>query len=922
MKRVFCLLLCMVEFALGGTGGKIAGRVTDLSSGERLPGVNVTVDNTQLGAVTDANGEYFIINVPVGTYTARASLIGYSARGMANVKVMLDMTSTVDFSLSTREIQADEVVVSASRPAIQQDRTSTKYTVDQEVINALPVDDFRQVVQLQAGVEGGHFRGGRFNESIFMIDGIEVKSALNGYTGFTGGFAAYVPQINVGEVQVSTGGFEAEYGNAQSGVVNTVTRDPSGALSAKFRVRTSDFPWAKMQLEPNNYGNGLPDWKDFEGFITSPYVSVGDFRVGLTASSDISWQTRGFLTHQNFDKESYQGKILASSGGSRISVSGMYSGSTVNDYYHQYSAFGPLADGYQWDTYERVAGTTADPILEKYIFVHDPRGSPAPVVRTLADSIVFNGQKIGLERDIYQAGMQQHISVPRNTSFNVGVSWNQTLNKSSFIEFKLSSFYDRWHEVVQNVDDRLKNGNTTMDLNWADNSNDPFSTVGYHNHQFIQNYWYYTGDEGWWFNQVTRTYSFRSDYSNQFNQSNLFKAGGEFSYSTGNVEKVTFESVTSPRFDIWNQDLTEFALYAQDKIEVRDGFILNAGLRLDYFNPNGFGNPVLFPADPTALADPIRRLNLTIADKVPVHWQVSPRIGIAHPITERDNLHFYYGHFFQRPDFRYLYENVDLDFRYSTNVDVGDPRLEPEKTVSYEIGWEHLFSDFLRLGVTGYYKDITNLVTATTFSVTGASESYQVYVNQDYANVRGIELTLETVGQLPVSGMINYAYSFANGRSSSVFKGNTEIVPRRLDPLDWDVRHKINANIILRSYGDVREWIGDAELTFLVLVRSGLPYSTNTRDAFPLFVARNDGRLPWTKNVDLRFRKTWNVSHVSLSLLFEVLNVFDWRNIVYISGDRDGLILYNDTGDPRGPYGDPQAYSPPRVYRLGFEIQL
>ena len=922
MKRVACLLLCMAELALGGTGGKIAGRVFDAATKERLPGVNVSVDNTQLGAVTDPNGEYFIINVPVGTYTVRASLVGYAARGSSDVRVVLDMTTTVDFTLSSREIQAEEIIVSATRPAIQQDRTSTKYTVDRDMINSLPVDDIRQVIQVQVGVDGSHFRGGRFNESLFMVDGIQIKSPVNGYIGFTGGFAVYVPQINVDEVQVSTGGFEAEYGNAQSGVVNTVTREPSGPLSAKLRVRTSDFPWAKMDLKPNEYGSGLPDWKDFEGYFTSPYVSFGDLRVGLVASTEVAWQTKGFLTHEKFDRESYQGKILANTGGSRFTVSGMYSGSTTFDYYHRYSAFGPLADGYQWDTYQRLAGTAADPILEKYIFVHDPRGTPAPAVRTLADSVTFNGTKVGLERDIYQAGMQQHISVPRNTSFDIGLSWNLTLTRSSFLEVKISQFYNRWHEVVQNVDDRTKNGNTGLELNWADNNTDPFSTVGYHDRQFIQSYWYYTGDEGWWFNQVARTYSLRADYSNQFNQSNLFKAGAEVNYSFGNVEKVTFESVTSPRFDIWDQDLMEFAVYAQDKIEVRDGFILNAGLRLDYFNPNGFGNPVLFPANPTDLANPVRRMSLTIDDKVPAYWQVSPRIGIAHPITERDNLHFYYGHFFQRPDFRYLYENVNLDFRYSTNVDIGNPRLAPEKTVSYEVGWQHLFSDYLRFGITGYYKDITNLVTATTFSVTGASESYQVYLNQDYANVRGLEFTLETLGQVPVGGMINYAYSYASGRSSSVFKGNTEIVPRRLDPLDWDIRHKFNANIILRSFGDVREWIGDAELTFVVLVRSGLPYTTNTRDVFPLFVARNDGRLPWTKNVDLRFRKTWHLSGTALSLLAEVLNVFDWRNIQYISGDRDGLILYNDTGDPKGPYGDPQAYSTPRIYRLGFEIQL
>jgi outer membrane receptor protein involved in Fe transport len=921
MKKVACMLLLLAEFAFGGTTGKISGRVVDASTGERLPGANVIIDGTQMGGVTDVNGNYFIINIPVGTYTVRTSHVGYHAKAISGVKVIVDMTTTLDFTITSREIQADEVVVAASRPAIQQDRTSTKHTVDADVIQSLPVDDIREVVQVQAGVNGSHFRGGRFNESLFLVDGVQVKSPVNGYTGYTGGFAANLPQINVSEIQVSTGGFEAEYGNAQSGVVNTITRDASANFAGRLRARTSDFPWSKIKYVPNEYGTGQPDWKGFEAFAATPNVMLGEMKVAATFSTDIAIQNRSWLPHDYFNRQSYQSKLLVSTGGSRITVNGLYSHSTGNSYYHRYSRFGPKSDGYQDDFYQQGGGTSSNPILERYFFVSDPRGTPAPAVRSITDSILFNGRMYGQVLDFYQSGMQNHISEPVNNSFNIGVNWTQTLNAQSFLDFKLSQFYTKFHEVVRDVDDRNRNGNTQEDLWYGDNSGNPLATLGYHDRSFIDGYWYYTGDEGWYFNQLARTYSFRADYSNQINQNNLLKAGAEVNYNRGAVEKVTFESVATLRRDIWDEDLMEFAVYLQDKIEVRDGFILNAGVRMDYFNPNGLGSPVLYPANPADLADPNRRANLTNADKVPSRWQVSPRIGIAHPITERDKLHFYYGHFFQRPDFRYLYENVNLDFRFSTNVDLGNPRLAPEKTVSYEVGWEHLFSDFLRLGVVGYYKDITNLVTATDYAVPGAVELYQVYTNADYANVRGFELNLETVGPVNIGGMINYTYSFANGRSSSVFKGNNEVVPRRLDPLDWDVRHKFNATLFLKSFGDIRELIGDAEITFLITVRSGYPYTTNTRDVFPLFTARNDGRLPWSKNVDLRFRKSWKMAGLDFSLLGEVFNLFDWRNISYIAGGRDGLVTYETTGDPRGPYFDPQTYTTPRVYRLGLEIQ-
>jgi len=483
---------------------------------------------------------------------------------------------------------------------------------------------------------------------------------------------------------------------------------------------------------------------------------------------------------------------------------------------------------------------------------------------------------------------------------------------------KVSQFWTNFREIVRDVDDRNGNGSTSDELRWQLNG----TVNGYQSRLITDGAWYYTGDEGWYLNQVSRTTNIRADYSNQLNSSNLLKTGVEADYILGDVEKVSFESVSNPRFDLWNQDLVDVAFYSQDKIEVRDGFIINAGIRFDYYNPSGLENALLYPGDPTTLPSHKDGLGLTSADKVPARWQISPRIGISHPITERDKIHFYYGHFFQRPDLRFLYENVALNFRYTTNVDLGNPRLLPEKTVSYELGWDHMFTDFLRMNMTLYFKDITNLIGATDFVISGSPDSYQAYTNMDYANVRGLELTLESVGVRGIGGMINVSYAFANGRSSSVFRSNGQIVPRRLDPLDWDVRWKINANLLLTSTGAVREMIGDGEVDFVVTARSGYPYSSNTRDAFPLFVLRNDARLPWVSNVDMRAQKPFTFSGIEFTVLAEVKNLFDTRNISYIAGGREGLVEYESTGNPTGPYNDPQAYTAPRIYRFGLQVQF
>jgi outer membrane receptor protein involved in Fe transport len=922
MKRLFCFFLLASQIGLAGTTGKIAGRAFDASTKQPLPMVNIQIVGTTYGAATDVDGNYFIINVPIGTYSLHASIIGYATKTVSNVKVMLDMTTTIDFPLDATDVQMNEVVVVASRPPIQPDLTSTKHIVDADAINTLPVDDFREIVQLQAGVSGSHFRGGRFNEALFLVDGMAIKNAINSYSGTTtAGFATNLPELGISEIQVTTGGFEAEYGNAQSGIVNALTRDQN-RLSAKLRIRTSDFPWSNMQWSPNAYGQGQPDWKNYEAYVSAPSVAMGDVNFFLNGSANIALQSRDFLPHENFYRESYQAKLRAVTPNTRLTISGLWSWDQTNDYYHSSSKYGPLSQGYQTNLFQQIITVGGVKTLQQYVFVTDPQNyhnAPTP------DSAYYNGGAGNAANgwyknvmNIYQAGMQENISVPITKSYNIGISLNQTLNNHSFIDVKLSQFWSNFREIVHDVNDRNGNGSTTDELHWQLNG----GIGGYYSHLSTDGYWYYTGDEGWYLNQVSRSTNLRVDYSNQLNSSNLLKTGIETAYIKGGVEKVTFESVSNPRFDLWDQDLVDFAAYAQDKIEVRDGFIVNAGVRFDYYNPNGLTNSVLYPSDPTTLPSHKDGQGLTSGDKIPARWQISPRIGISHPITERDKIHFYYGHFFQRPDLRFLYENIALNFRYTTNVDLGNPRLQPEKTVSYELGWDHIFSDLLRMNTTLYFKDITNLIGATDYVISGSPDSYQAYTNMDYANVRGLEVTLETMGNRGIGGMVNVSYAFANGRSSSVFRSNGEIVPRRLDPLDWDVRWRINANLLLTSTGAVRDLIGDAEVDFVVVAHSGYPYSTNTRDAFPLFVLRNDGRLPWASNVDMRARKSFALGDIMFSALAEVKNLFDTRNVSYISGGRDGLVEYEATGNPTGPYNDPQAYTPPRTYRLGFEMQF
>ncbi len=215
------ITLLMPGVVLPGTTGKIAGKVRDKESGEPLVGANLMIVGTTLGASSDPNGEYFILQLPPGHYKVRASLLGYQAVLQENISVTSDLTATVDFTLSTKAIEGKEVVVVAERPMVQKDVTYSMHTVSSEEIARIPnVRNIQSVIRIQPGVVGSNVRGGRARETVYLVDGVPVANPVSGgYSGIN------IPPDAIAELTMITGGFSAEYGQAQSGVVNIVTKE-------------------------------------------------------------------------------------------------------------------------------------------------------------------------------------------------------------------------------------------------------------------------------------------------------------------------------------------------------------------------------------------------------------------------------------------------------------------------------------------------------------------------------------------------------------------------------------------------------------------------------------------------------------------------------------------------------------------------
>ena len=266
-KAILSLIFLTFGFSLlfSGTTGKIAGKVINASTGEPLFAVNVIVEGTTLGAATDMQGNYVILNIPPGVYTVKASAVGFKTVRVTNVRVSVDQTTRVDFKLEEAAIElGEEVVVVAERPLVQRDLTSTSSKVSSDIIAKLPVENFTDIINLQAGVVEGHFRGGRIGEVAYMIDGIPVNDV------FSNTYAIQVENHAIQEMEIVTGTFNAEYGQAMSGVVNIVTKEGGERYTGSFSVYTGDYVSSNRDLFMNIERVNPTDIYNFQGTLGGP----------------------------------------------------------------------------------------------------------------------------------------------------------------------------------------------------------------------------------------------------------------------------------------------------------------------------------------------------------------------------------------------------------------------------------------------------------------------------------------------------------------------------------------------------------------------------------------------------------------------------------------------------------------------------
>jgi outer membrane receptor protein involved in Fe transport len=880
------LLILFNGQVFAGTTGKISGKIIDATTGEPLIGANVIIMGTNLGAATDFDGNFFIINIPPGKYEVKASIIGYNAVLIQNVNVSVDQTTKLNFELQEEAVEMGDVIVVATRPIVQKDLTSTQSNISGEDIAMLPLEDIGSVVDLQAGVINGHFRGGRKNEVQYLIDGVSANDVFTGEPSMEA-------QVNsVQEVQVLTGTFNAEYGDALSGVVNQITKLPDEKYDFTFSGYTGDYVSNRTEVY-DNIGSITP---------TGIYNLMGTFSGPVPGTSNI---LSFFLSGRYFHDDGY------------IYGERVFNPSDVSDF----SANDPA----DW-----IVGATGDGAFVPMAFNEKLQLQAKIAIKVGAGrGIVLNGlysQKKYRDYDhLYKLNPDGDYT-KFNDSYMLSAQYTHVFSNSTFLDLLASAFESDFSQYVfeDPLDPRYVDPNIKNVV-----SNNAFLTGGTQN---------------WHFNHTSQTYAGKIDLTTQLTQIHQIKTGAEFKYFNINYEDFqimvdastgfvpTLPTPGSFNFNVYNANPYQFAGYIQDKIEL-DYLIVNVGLRFDYFQPDG--KYLLDPDNIAVLDDMLPPFPDSLMGTASIKSQFSPRLGISYPITDNGAIHISYGHFFQIPPFEFLYRNPNFrvpltgDFPENIGNVIGNTDLEPQMTVMYEIGLQQqLFGDY-GVTVTAYLKDIRNLL-GSELHVKNNFKKFSKLINIDYGSVKGITLSLEKRFSNFFGATLDYTYQDAKGNASDPNDAFNKAqasppieVNKQLSPLDWDRTHSLNFTITTGIPGD---WI----VSSVGRWGTGLPYTPAVQDQRTGL--QNSDIRPSFINVDLYLTKFFTVLNSQFSMFLKVYNLFDTANEdeVFTAPGRAGytIELTRTTQQPRGVntleefFTRPDYYSAPRQIVLGASVEF
>jgi outer membrane receptor protein involved in Fe transport len=810
-----------------------------------------------------------------------------------------------------------DVVVIGEKPLMDPEETQSKRTISKEEIDGLIVENVQNIVTQQAGVVTDntneiHIRGGRTYESAYLLDGVSVQDPLAGT-----GFGLQLSASAVEQVEVITGGFNAEFGQATSGIVNVKTREGS-----------------------NKYSGSLIYKRDHLGNTNSSHIfNVDIVEANLSGPEPIT----SFL--------------LPAVG---IDIPGV-----LTFFGSFYSGFSDgITQGYYKPTAEQLysstfGGTRFAPRAEnswfwlvKFSYLYSPT---LKFIYSLHQSANINQNSQSLQTNLeyvepspgYQYRFQNildNANTFTHNNINHNFSVTHTLNAATYYEVKFNYFFTNlradangldWYQYTRREDF------VNFPIQYFNEDRDTVGVIP------GDGFWD-VGNHSTWHDHYSEDFSLRGDITSFFDEMNKFKAGFNLQFQEMQLSDIfrPWVGELGLNNDVYKVHPALGSFYAQDNINF-GGMILNFGLRLDYWFPGKYVDDAVADSNVVTIPDDVRERYYedTFA------WfgdrrfkaRLSPRLGISHPISDFQSLFFSYGHFSKWPRPQSVYAKLNPLNAQSSFQRIGNPNLNPETTVAYELGLKTQFTPDDVLTVTAYYKDIFDYVSTRTARITSAryaTQSFTTYVNTDHSRSRGLEFEFrKRIGKW-FNGIATFSYAIITGKSSSADEGIL-VLRGDLDEsikeqfLSWDrpITATLSASFYTEkgTFGLGEGILDDWSLYFRVFYQSGKRYTPALFTGFVDEDGRKDYEFDQDERygelgdewfyLDVNFEKYFYIADMRWSFFIEVSNLLNNLNSAIINpvtgrAYEDGDDVPNSWNDPRFPQVqspiDPFPFNPAR----------
>ena len=953
LKKTFILLTGILLFYAplnAGTSGKISGKVTDRETGNPLPGANIVVVGTSRGAATGIDGSFIILDMMPGIYTLKASFIGYRSVEIRNIRVTTDLTTNQNFEMPSQSIEGEDVIIIAERPLIDPNATNEVHVKRSEDIENMPIRGYQNIVATEAGVvqvgNNLHIRGSRAEEVAYYVDGVYINNA------YTLARTGDVITNSIEEVSFQAGGFGAEYGSANGGVINTTTKIGGTAFKFSGEAFTDEF----LSTDDENYGAYSYGQNLLTLSLSGPLSSE---KVRFYAAGEISNADDRNPTSAPHAKIT---KIEFTTIDTTYRMSPLHIENFPGDSIQQSIVVTPIAESV---IAEKAYGPRPLNSRKRLNFNGNILFDLKPVRFRVGGSITdLTNRNWVSRRDLFNSERNTRREIRTTTSY---LHMTHQLSQNSLYKVSLTYFKDDNKIGDHILWDDFENYGDKTDWNGDGIFNSSLRADGFN--QRTDSHFANFQPEGAVFDDWSQTISsyigLKAEIKSQRNEHEIMLGGdirrntiefyrlaipmqlaASYANNPDSIENHSFEErlyqsiyAENIGFDFKGghsnipvrdeaRKPINAALYIRDKVELED-LVLNIGIRWDYLQPNTnrFQRPDSIVLEGGKLADEFKDGSEQLIEGA-THSLISPRIGLAFPVSDKTVFHAQWGKYVQQPELNRLFVSYT---RFANNLTAGNftlsgnPSLKPEIQTQYEVGFQQQIGQSASLDVTGFYREMRDYIQVRN-QINLAGAGYALYVNGDYGTVKGITSSLDLRRWSNLMGSASYTFSFASGTGSDAngqFRAAWQngFFPTYVSPLDFDQRHTGSLNLDYRlPEGEGPGLFQRAGVNFLYTFGSGRRYTPSrpTSAIFPSNVdiptaGFNSGTMPFFSKLDVKVNKLLDIGGMTFEAYLWVNNLFA-SSIV--------TDIYNGTGEPDndGYFGTPAGIAFDNLFPNGAEL--